>query len=62
MPSVGFELTIPAAERTKTVDALDRAAAVTGIVQMYSFFPMLSTTSSVTFCHSGTSLAHLTII
>jgi hypothetical protein len=28
MPSVGFEATIPASERTKTVNALDRAATV----------------------------------
>jgi hypothetical protein len=30
MPYVGFELTIPASERAKTVHALDRAATVTG--------------------------------
>jgi hypothetical protein len=30
MPSVGFEPTIPAFERGKTVHALDRAATVTG--------------------------------
>jgi hypothetical protein len=29
MPCVGFELTIPASERAKTVYALDRAATVT---------------------------------
>jgi hypothetical protein len=32
MPWVGFEPTIPASERTKTVHALDRAATVTGEV------------------------------
>jgi hypothetical protein len=31
MPWVGFELTFPASERAKTVDALDRAATVTGL-------------------------------
>jgi hypothetical protein len=31
MPWLGFELTIPASERAKTVHALDRAATVTGI-------------------------------
>jgi hypothetical protein len=31
MPWVGFEPTIPAFERAKTVHALDRAATVTGI-------------------------------
>jgi hypothetical protein len=30
MPWVGFELTIPAFERAKTVHALDRAAIVIG--------------------------------
>jgi hypothetical protein len=30
MPSVGFEPTIPASERAKTVHALDRSATVTG--------------------------------
>jgi hypothetical protein len=30
MPLVGFELTIPASERAKTVHALDRPATVTG--------------------------------
>jgi hypothetical protein len=30
MPFVGFEPTIPASERAKTVLALDRAATVTG--------------------------------
>jgi hypothetical protein len=29
MPKVGFELTIPASERAKTVHALDRSATVT---------------------------------
>jgi hypothetical protein len=30
MPWVGFEPTIPASERAKTVHALDRSATVTG--------------------------------
>jgi hypothetical protein len=46
MPLVGFELTIAAFERAKTVHALDRAATVTGSVnntkkQMLRF----------TYCH-----------
>jgi hypothetical protein len=32
MPCVGFEPTIPASERAKTVDALDSAATVIGLV------------------------------
>jgi hypothetical protein len=32
---VGFEPTIPASERAKIVHALDRAAAVTGLLQIY---------------------------
>jgi hypothetical protein len=32
MSWVGFESTIPASEREKSVDALDRAATVTGLV------------------------------
>jgi hypothetical protein len=32
MPQVGFEFTIAAFERAKTVDALDRAATVIGII------------------------------
>jgi hypothetical protein len=32
MPWVGFEPTIPASERTKTVHALDRSSTVTGHV------------------------------
>jgi hypothetical protein len=35
MPCVGFELTIPASERTKTVHALDRSATVTGSLEIY---------------------------
>jgi hypothetical protein len=31
MPWVGFDPTIPASERVKTVHALDRSATVTGI-------------------------------
>jgi hypothetical protein len=31
MPWVGFEPTVPASERAKTVHALDRSATVTGI-------------------------------
>jgi hypothetical protein len=34
MPYVGFEPTFPASERAKTVYALDRAATVTGFVNM----------------------------
>jgi hypothetical protein len=33
MPWVGFEPTIPASERAKTVHALDRAATVTVFVE-----------------------------
>jgi hypothetical protein len=32
MPCVGFEPTIPASERAKTVHVLDRSATVTGYV------------------------------
>jgi hypothetical protein len=32
MPQVGFEPTIPAFKRAKTVHALDRAAAVIGVM------------------------------
>jgi hypothetical protein len=35
MPRDGFEPTIPAFERAKTVHALDRAAIVTGKVHAY---------------------------
>jgi hypothetical protein len=31
MPRVGFESSIPAFEREKTIDALDRAATVIGL-------------------------------
>jgi hypothetical protein len=34
MSWVGFEPTIPASERGKTVHALDRAATVTGVFQV----------------------------
>jgi hypothetical protein len=34
MPWEGFESTIPASEREKTVHALDRSATVTGEVQV----------------------------
>jgi hypothetical protein len=36
MPWVGFEATIPASERAKTVHALDRSATVTGRM-VYAF-------------------------
>jgi hypothetical protein len=35
MPRVGFESTIPASERAKTVHALDRSATVTGFSLKY---------------------------
>jgi hypothetical protein len=35
MPSIGFEHTIPASERAKTVHALDCSATVTGISLHY---------------------------
>jgi hypothetical protein len=35
MPSVGFETTIPASERAKTVHALDRSATVTDWLFIY---------------------------
>jgi hypothetical protein len=35
MPWVGFENTIPASERAKTVHALDRSATVTGKLFLY---------------------------
>jgi hypothetical protein len=35
MPCVGFELTIPAFERAKTVHAVDRAATVIGMYALY---------------------------
>jgi hypothetical protein len=34
MPRVGFEPTIPASERTKAIYALDRAATVTGNINI----------------------------
>jgi hypothetical protein len=37
MPYVGFELTIPASERAKTVHALDRWATVAG--RSYTYHP-----------------------
>jgi hypothetical protein len=36
MPWMGFERTVPASARAKTVHALDRAATVTGVHHMYS--------------------------
>jgi hypothetical protein len=38
MPYVGFETTIPASERAKTVYALYRAAIVTGISPIHRYF------------------------
>jgi hypothetical protein len=35
MPCVGFEPTIPASEREKTVNALERSATVTGNASRY---------------------------
>jgi hypothetical protein len=34
MPWVGFEPTVPASERAKTVHALDRSATVTGFLPL----------------------------
>jgi hypothetical protein len=44
MPWVGFEPTIPAFERAKTVHVLDRAANVIGISVLYKskFVPVLN--------------------
>jgi hypothetical protein len=45
MPRVGFEPTIPAFERAKTVHALDRAATVIGCVTETPAFLFVSTTN-----------------
>jgi hypothetical protein len=42
MPRVGFEPTIPAFERAKTVHALDRAVTVIGIEGLLSLYPRIS--------------------
>jgi hypothetical protein len=44
MPWVGFELTVPASERAKTVHALDRSASVTG----YALDRSAAVTGSIT--------------
>jgi hypothetical protein len=36
MPYVGFEPTIPASERAKTVHALNRSSTVTGLINVYN--------------------------
>jgi hypothetical protein len=46
MPQVGSEPTIPVFERAKTVHALDRAATVIGLLNMY---PMESASESLYF-------------
>jgi hypothetical protein len=49
MPRVGFEPTIPASERTKTVQALDHLATVTGLCAVAGLeikILMFSTTTS----------------
>jgi hypothetical protein len=38
MTWVGFEHTVPASERAKTVHALDRSATVTGIVTLTDYY------------------------
>jgi hypothetical protein len=43
MPWVGFEPTIPAFERAKTVHALDRAATVIGVITLYGAWISLNT-------------------
>jgi hypothetical protein len=37
MPHVGFEPTIPMFEQAKTVHALDRAATVISLLNLYSY-------------------------
>jgi hypothetical protein len=47
MPWVGFELTIPASERAKTLHGLDRSATVTGELNIYiQIFPKKKTSNS----------------
>jgi hypothetical protein len=56
MPCVGFEPTIPASERAKTVDALDRSATGTG-------FPIITPTDdSSSKCISTSLPTFLTIL
>jgi hypothetical protein len=52
MPQVGFELTIPAFERAKTVHALDRAATVIGSHP-------LTRTKFKSFHHRGNLIYHI---
>jgi hypothetical protein len=52
MCSVGFETTIPASKRAKTVHALDRSATVTGAKQVYIILvlSLVSSQSSLFLC------------
>jgi hypothetical protein len=56
MPWVGFEPTIPAFQRAKTIHALDRAASVIGaklIIFINPLFAKYSTTSQVIRSEKG---------
>jgi hypothetical protein len=47
MPQVGFELTIPVFERSKTVHTLDRAATVIGTLLFHTLQNPVKTTKKV---------------
>jgi hypothetical protein len=70
IPCVGFEPTIPASERTKTLHALDRSATVTGIRDFTAFNYTLGTPvcmmckfiEACTIFYKESSTLHLDII
>jgi hypothetical protein len=61
MPCVGFEPTIPASERAKTVYVLDRSATVTGLITSASIkFNLISTPDYTARSHRCENLRSLT--
>jgi hypothetical protein len=57
MPCVGFEPTIPASERARTVHALDRSATVTGNFFFLLFYYLMGT--SEFWLYMNSYVAHL---
>jgi hypothetical protein len=51
MPCVGFDPTIPASERGKTVHVLDRSATVTGLRQFTNIYYQIKAMLSIADRH-----------
>jgi hypothetical protein len=62
MPCVGFQPTITASERAKTVHALDRSATVTGQIQYYKMISVTNVSDVKCFCGANSMIYNASLL